>query len=156
MRFLFSAFLILTSCTSSPIKKSEHRPFIVPNILVDETPSRNTVQSTSEVFITPQDRWDYPGKFEPSTGEYVVSFSLTVNQISNCQGGIISEDLKSKLIDLTLDKSIIVEEYLNFLQIKLSPGEDLFFIKNKKQELAHHECLRLQNYLIKSFNFIRN
>lgn len=156
MRFLLSAFLILTSCTSTPLKKSPKRPFIVPEILDTDSPSSNTVKSTSEVFITPNDRWNYPGKFNPQSGEYAVSFSLTVNQISNCQGGIISEDLKYKLINLTLDKSIIVEEYLNFLQIKLSPGEDLFFIKNKKKELAHHECLRLQNYLIKSFNFIRN
>lgn len=126
--------LMLPSCSTIPFKK-------------------NPSPETALLEVRPQQKWNYPGKFTPQSGEYLAIFFLNHNTLSPCQLQLISPLIVENLHHFQQHQESVVEEKLNFLQIKLSPGEDWFLVKSSQSLLAQGQCLELQRYLIHSFNF---
>lgn len=130
MKYLvFSLLLLLPACTTGPLK------------------------SEKATIIKPQDHWQYPGMFKPFLGEKIAFLYLQGQNLTECKVENIDQQLLYNLNNFLKFKDNIEEEGKNFVHFKLNPGEDWLLVKSYSDDIAQKECLRLTNYLIRTFNF---
>jgi hypothetical protein len=144
--------LILPACSSVPLKHEEpvgaaqdkKEAALSPELQVESLPHN---------VINPVDNWDYPGKFYPVSGEHLAHFFNSGTQVTNCQLQTLNDIAVANIQSFMDGKKMIVEEKRNFIQFDMKPGTAWLLVKNQNPEVALHECLKLQKYLLETFNF---
>lgn len=148
-KLLFLIMLVLPACSSIPFHEegvsSEKKP--------TQESSGLQVESLPNTVINPVDNWDYPGKFYPVSGEHLAHLFNSGSQVTNCQLQTLNDIAVANIQSFMDSRKMIVEEKRNFIQFDMRPGTAWLLVKNQNPEVALRECLKLQKYLLETFNF---
>lgn len=151
-KLLFLIILVLPACSSKKIKPEE--PISLEQVKQEiELYPEIQVESIPHNVVNPVDNWDYPGKFYPVSGEHLANFFNSGVQVTNCQLQTLNDVAVANIQSFMASKKMVREEKRNFIQFDMKPGTTWMLIKNQNPEVALRECLKMQKYLIDTFNF---